>query len=161
MTTTAKKTETTVKTAAKDVQDNATEMTSKVANGAREFVKRTTESVQERAEGVYESSKTYNNQMEETLKRAATGYANMLGGIAEAAFTNFNHTLDAVEKLADAKSVSDAMEIQTTFVREHTAKNMEHARSAFDYVRDTATDAAGELREGYSKMWSTGGKKAA
>ncbi len=159
--TNAKKTETTAKKATKAVQDSATEMTSKVTSGAREFVKRTTETVQERAEGAFETSKTYNSQMEETLKRAASGYANMLGGIAEAAFSNLNHTLDAVEKLADAKSVSDAVEIQTTYVREHTAKNMEHARSAYDYVRDVATEATGDLRDGYSKMWSANGKKAA
>ncbi len=157
--TTAKKTE--AKTATKAVQENASEMTSRVADGAREFVKRTTETVQERAESAYETSKTYNDQMEEQLKRAAAGYANILDGLAHAALSNLNHTLAAVEKLAEAKSVSEAVEIQTTYVREHTAKNMEHARSAYDYVRDVASDNASSLRDGYAKMWPTNGKKAA
>jgi len=161
MTNATKKTENTAKKTVEAVQENASEMTSKVADGAREFVKRTTETVQERAEGAYESSKTYNSQMEDTLKRAASGYANILGSMADVAFTNLNHTLAAVEKLAEAKSVSDAMEIQTTYVREHTAKNMEHARSAYDYVRDVASENASSLRDGYSKVWPAGGKKAA
>ncbi|MEM6940033.1 MAG: phasin family protein [Pseudomonadota bacterium] len=161
MTNAAKKTETTAKTTAEAVEENAAEMTSRAADGAREFVKRTTETVQERAESAYESSKTYNSRMEEQLKRAASGYVNILDSIAAAALSNLNHTLDAVEKLADAKSVSEAVEIQTTYVREHTAKNMENVRSAYDYVRDVASDNASSMRDGYANMWPSNGKKAA
>ena len=153
-------TKTTAK-ATKTAKDTTAEVTSKVTEGAREFVKRTTDTAQERVEGIYETSKTYNAQLENTLKRAASGYANMLGGIADAAFANVNHTLAAVEKLAEAKSVSEAAKIQSEFVREHTAQNMEHVRSAYDYVRDVASENAASLREGYSKMLPSSGKKAA
>ncbi|MFK7836534.1 MAG: phasin family protein [Sulfitobacter sp.] len=153
-------TKTTAK-ATKTAKDNTAEMTNKVTVGAREFVKRTTDTAQERVETAYETSKTYNAQIEDTLKRAATGYANMLGGIAEAAFSNVNHTLAAVEKLAEAKTVSDAMKVQSDFVREHSAQNMEHVRSAYDYVRDVAAENAGSLRDGYAKMWPSSDKKAA
>ena len=149
------------KKAAKAATNAATEATNRVAEGAREFVKRTTDSAQERVESAYETTKTYNAQLEDTLKRAASGYANILGGIAEAAFANVNHTLNAVEKLAEAKSVSEAMEVQTTYVREHTAQNMEHVRSAYDYVRDVASENLTSVREGYAKMWPQSGKKAA
>jgi hypothetical protein len=154
--------------ATKDVTDTAadmtskvTEATSKVTEGAREFVKRTAGSAQERAEGVYETTKTYNTQLESTLKRAASGYANILGGIVDAAFANVNHTLAAVEKLADAKTPSDALKVQADFIREHSAQNMEHARSAYDYVRDVASEGTQSLREGYAKMMPSKDKKAA
>ena len=145
----------------KTVKDTATEATNKVANGAREFVKRSTGAAHERAETVFETTKSYNAQMEDTLKRAASGYANILGSIADAAYGNFNHTLAAVEKLADAKSASEAMQIQADYVREHSAKNMEHVRSAYDYVRDVASENLTAVREGYAKMLPTTGKKAA
>ncbi|MEP5730560.1 MAG: phasin family protein [Sulfitobacter sp.] len=154
----------TTKTAAKapnTAKDATAEMTNKVTDGAREFVKRTADSAQERAQNAFDTSKTYNTQIEDTLKRAATGYVNILGGIAEAAFSNVNHTLAAVEKLAEAKSVSDAVQIQTEFVREHSAQNMEHVRSAYDYVRDVAAENAGSLRDGYAKIWPSSEKKAA
>lgn len=157
----ATKTAKTAEKATKDAASNVTEVTNKVTEGAREFVKRTTDSAQERVEGIYESSKTYNAQLEDTLKRAATGYTNILGGIAEAAFANVNHTLAAVEKLAEAKSVSEAIKVQSDFVREHTAQNMEHARSAYDYVREVTSENASSLREGYAKMWPASGNKAA
>ena len=146
---------------AKDTAANVTEVTNKVTEGAREFVKRSTGSVHERVENLHETSKTYNAQLEDTLKRAASGYANILGGIADAAFANVNHTLAAVEKLAEAKSVSEAVKVQSDFVREHTAQNMEHVRSAYDYVRDVASENMTSVREGYAKMWPTSGKKAA
>ena len=156
-------TKTTTKTekVAKDTAANVTEVSNKVTEGAREFVKRSTGSAQERVEGLYETSKSYNAQIEDTLKRAATGYANILGGFADAAFANVNHTLAAVEKLAEAKSVSEAVKVQSDFVREHTAQNMEHVRSAYDYVRDVASENMTSVREGYAKMWPSSGKKAA
>lgn len=147
--------------AAKDTVENVNEVSSKVTEGAREFVRRTAGSAQERAETAFETSKTYNTQLEDTLKRAAAGYTNMLGGIAGAAFANVQHSLAAVEKLAEAKSVSDAMQIQSDFVREHSAQNMEHARSAYDYVREVAAENMTTVRDGYSKMWPSSGKKAA
>jgi hypothetical protein len=147
--------------ASKAAKDNAQEVTNKVADGAREFVKRSAETAQERAEGFYETTKTYNTQLEDTLKRAATGYTNMLGGLFDAAFANVNHTLAAVEKLAEAKTASEAIQIQSDYVREHSAQNMEHLRSAYDYVRDVTTENATYIREGYGKMWQSTGKKAA
>lgn len=147
--------------AAKDTAANVSEVSTKVTEGAREFVRRTAGSAQERAETAFETSKTYNSQLEDSLKRAAAGYANILGGIAGAAFANVNHTLAAVEKMADAKSVSDAMKIQSDYVREHSAQNMEHARSAYDYVRDVASDNMTSVRDGYAKMWPASANKAA
>lgn len=147
--------------ASKAAKENAQEVTNKVADGAREFVKRSAETAQERAEGFYETTKTYNTQLEDTLKRAATGYTNMLGGLFDAAFANVNHTLAAVEKLAEAQTASEAIQIQSDYVREHSAQNMEHLRSAYDYVRDVTTENATYIREGYGKMWQSTGKKAA
>ncbi|MEM7519604.1 MAG: phasin family protein [Pseudomonadota bacterium] len=160
---TEKKTATAAKAekAVKDTASNVTEVSNKVADGAREFVRRTAGSAQERAETAYAQSKTYNTQLEDTLKRAASGYANILDGIAGAAFANVNHTLAAMEKMAEVKSLSEAMQVQTDYVREHTAQNMEHVRSAYDYARETASDGMTSVREGYSKMWPTSGNKAA
>lgn len=155
------KTDTKTEKKVKEAKADVSAATSKVADGAREFVKRSAESAQERAEGIYETTKTYNSQLENTLKRAAAGYTNILGGIVDAAFANVNHTLAAVEKLADAKSVSEAVKIQSEYVREHSAQNLEHVRSAYDYVREVASEGTETLRDGYTKIWSTNGKKAA
>jgi hypothetical protein len=141
------------KTASKKAQADAMEMSSKITDGAREMVKRSTATVKERAEDLHDTSKKYNTQLESVLTRAAGGYVNILGSIADAAYSNLNHTIAAVEKLADAKSVSEAMQIQSEYVREHTAANVEHVRSAATYARDVVAENTGSLRDAYGKMW--------
>ncbi|MFK7751546.1 MAG: phasin family protein [Sedimentitalea sp.] len=145
----------------KAVKDDADTMATKVTEGAREMVKRSTATVKERTDDLYEGSKKYNTQLEDTLKSAAAGYSNILGNFADAAYANLNHTIAAVEKLVEAKSVSEAMQIQADFVREHTTQNMDHARNAFEYVRDVATDTATSVRESYSSAKPTAAPKAA
>jgi hypothetical protein len=133
---------------------DAKEMTSKIADGAREMVLRSTATVKDRAEDLHETNKKYNAQLENVLTRAAGGYVNILGSIADAAYSNLNHTISAVEKLAASKSVSEAMQVQVEYVREHTAANVEHIRSAATYARDVVADGTETLRDAYNKSMS-------
>lgn len=137
-----------------DATADAKEMTSKIADGAREMVMRSTATVKDRAEDLHESSKTYNAQLENVLTRAAGGYVNILGSIADAAYSNLNHTISAVEKLAASKSVSEAVQVQAEYVREHTTANVDHIRSAATYARDILADGTETLRDAYSKSMS-------
>ena len=137
-----KKTETTaeVKAAASKVEAEANKIVGRVTDGAREMVMRTTSTAKERAEGIYETTQEYNKTLESTLVRAAKGYANILGNIAEATFVNVNRGLTAAEKLAEAKSLKEAIDVQTTYVREQSTCSMNNARAAFDYVRDVVAE---------------------
>ncbi len=151
-----KKTETTAKTEApKEAAAIDNKITDRVAEGAREAVKRSTSTAKERAEGIFETTQKYNADLENVLVRAARGYTNILGSIAEAAFVNVNRSIQTAEKLAEAKSLSDAMEIQTEYVREQSTCSMNNARAAFDYVRDVAAENGEALRDTATKMWKT------
>ena len=146
---TAKTTKTT-KTA-KTVEADA--ISTRVADGAREMVKRSTATAKERTEDLFTSSKKYNADMENMLVRAAHGYANILGSIAEAAYVNVNRGIATAEKLAEAKSISEAMQIQADYVREQSACSMDNARSAMEYVRDVVTENTESLRETATGYW--------
>ena len=141
------------KTAAKAnvAEDNS--VATRVAVGAREFVKRSTATVKERTDDVYASSQQYNTDIENVLVRAAQGYANILGSLAEATYVNVNRGIETAEKLAEAKSLSEAMQIQTEYVREQSTCSLENARSAFEYVRDVVTENGEALRDNANKMW--------
>lgn len=144
------------KTTAKTAKTNATAdeaVTSKITDGAREMVKRSTATVKERTDDIYTSSKKYNADFENLLVRAAHGYANILGNMAEAAYVNVNRGITTAEKLAEAKSVSEAMQIQADYVREQSTCSMENARSAFEYVREVVAENGEALRDNASKMW--------
>jgi len=131
----------------------------RITDGAREMVKRSTATVKERTDDIYASSKKYNADLEDMLVRAAHGYVNVLGNIAEAAYGNVNRGILAAEKLAEAKSLSEAMQIQSDYVREQSNCSMENARSAFEYVRDVVTENGETLRTNATKMMR--GDKAA
>lgn len=144
----------TAKATVKSVQDESEALTARLSEGAREFVKRSTSTAKERADGMYDASKRYNGDLEDLLVRAAKGYSNVLANIADAAYANANHTLATAEKVAEAKSLSDAMQIQMDFVREYTSNNVENVRSAYDYVRDVVTTNGEQLRDTTSKLWN-------
>ena len=147
------------KAAPKAAAANDETFTDRLSEGAREMVKRSTATAKERTENAYTSTKKYNADLENVLVRAAHGYANILGNIAEAAYVNVNRGITAAEKLAEAKSVSEAMQIQSDYVREQSQCSLDNARSAMEYVRDVMTENGEALRDSASKMWQ--GDKAA
>ncbi|WP_370399143.1 phasin family protein [Sulfitobacter sp. JB4-11] len=150
-----KKTETTAKTAASKAKVEADKITDRVADGAREFVMRSTSTAKERADGVYETTQKYNAELENMLVKAAKGYTNILGNIAEAAFVNVNRGINAAEKLAASKSLSEAMQVQSEYVREQSTCSMNNARAAAEYVREVVAEGSENVRETATKMWKS------
>lgn len=152
-----KKTAKTAKTenVASKVEAETNKIVDRVTDGAREMVMRTTSTAKERAEGMFETSQQYNKSLESTLVRAAQGYANILGNMAEAAFVNVNRGIDAAEKLAGAKSLKDAVDVQTTYVREQSECSINNARAAFEYVREVATENGEAIRDTATSMWKS------
>ena len=143
-----------------EMADVASTATTKVAEGAREFVRRSAVGAKERADDLYENSEKFNSGLENALTRVAGGYVSILGGIAAATHDNVNHALTTVEKLANAESVSEAVRIQSDYVRENTSANLARVRDAAETIREVAGDSAGMVRENVSKIWPYG-KKAA
>jgi hypothetical protein len=155
-----KKTETTAKAETAKVTETVTaveenKIVDRVADGAREFVKRSTATAKERADGAFETAQKYNSDLEGMLVRAAKGYTNVLSNIAEAAFVNVNRGINAAEKIADAKSLSDAMQIQNEYVREQSTCSMNNTRAAIEYVRSVATENGEALRDTTAKIWNS------
>lgn len=134
--------------------------TSKVAATAREFVKRSAATAKERAEDIHEGTEKFNSGLENTMHRVVGGYASILGGIANATYANVDHYLTTVEKLAGAKSVSEAMKIQGDYLRDSTAANIERSRNAANTVREVVVDNTSALREQVAKVWPYGQKAA-
>ncbi|MDJ0613190.1 MAG: phasin family protein [Rhizobiaceae bacterium] len=152
-------------TAPKKVADavNAEEIisnTSKIADSTREFVKRSAASAKERSDSIYDNSTKLNSGLEKALNRAVTGYVGFLGNLAEAAHANVTHVLTTTEKLAAAKTLSEAAQIQADFVRENTSANVERVRDAVNSTREVVMEGVEAVRENASKAWPYG-KKAA
>ena len=134
--------------------------TSKIADSAREFVKRSAATAKERSDYVYEGSEKFNSGLEKALNRVVSGYVGILGNVAEATHDNINHALTTAEKLAGAKSLSEAAQIQADYVRENTSANIERVRAAVNTTRDAVMEGGEAVRESVANVWPYG-KKAA
>ncbi len=119
----------------------------KIADGAREFVTRTAASAKERTESAYEGAQKFNSGLEKTMSRLVTGYVGILSEIADASRANTLHTLAMIEKLAQAKTVTEAGQIQVDYVREYATANYDRARNAFAQTREVVTEGAEAIRE--------------
>ncbi|MEL6751072.1 MAG: phasin family protein [Pseudomonadota bacterium] len=158
--TAAKKTKADETIRAEDVREASATAATKVADGAREFVRRSALTAKERTDNAYESVEQFNDNVESTMNRAVGGYVSILDGVAKAAHEDVTRALNSVEQLASAKSVSEAVSIQTTFIRENTTANIDRVRTVFGYGRDMLMDGAAMVRENVSAAMPSG-KKAA
>ena len=151
---------TTAKKAAEAVKEDASRV-SQITDSARDYVLRATETAKDRTDNAYESVEEFNKGVESTMNRVVRGYVSLLEGAARVSHENVKHALVTVEKVAAAKSLSEAAQIQVDFVRESAAANYDTARAAFDDVRETVTEGAEAVRARATTMWSKEEKKAA
>ncbi|QIE56159.1 hypothetical protein G5B40_12225 [Pikeienuella piscinae] len=152
MTTTRKK------TTAKKTEPNAG--ATKIADGAREYVQRTAASARERTDSAYEGVSKFNSGLEKTMNRLVTGYVGILGEVADATRSNLVHAISTAEKVAQAKTLAEAAQIQIDFARDNATANYDRARNAVSATRDVVAEGVDAIREGVSGAWSHGQKAA-
>lgn len=155
MTTTTKKTST-----RRSAKSAAEFDAGKVADAARAQVQRAAAAAKTHADDVYEGAAKFNSSLETTMSRILTGYVGVLGEVTEATRANFVTAMDAVEKIAQAKDLTEAARIQADFVRENATANFDRVRNVASATRDVMTEGAEALREGAAGMWPLGRKAA-
>jgi hypothetical protein len=113
-----------------------------VPAAARDFVKRSASSTRERAETVHSGA---TNGVEKFATSIVGGYADLTRGLLDMTLANVQHSLSAVEKLAGAKSMNEAVQLQADFIRDNGQANL-------DRVRTTAEKARNSLAEGVQTL---------
>ena len=131
-----------------------------VPAAARDFVKRTASSAKDRAETVHQSAENATNSVEKFATSFVGGYANFTRGLLDMTLANVQHSLSTVEKLAAAKSVSEAVQVQTDFVRENARANFERVRGAADTAKSVVTEGAKNVQAEIAKIYNYGQKAA-
>lgn len=158
----AAKTEAAANTYFSSIQNALEGVSSKieVPASAREFVQRTAASAKDRAETVHTGA----NKATETVEKFATslvgGYANFTRGLLDATLANVQHALTTVEKVAAAKSVNEAIQLQADYVRESANANIERVKNAAETAKTALVDGAKSAQAELSKLYSAD-KKAA
>jgi hypothetical protein len=116
-----------------------------VPAAARDFVKRSASSTRERAETVHSGAASATNGVEKLATSIVGGYADLTRGLLDMTLANVQHSLSAVEKLAGAKSMNEAVQLQADFIRDNGQANL-------DRVRTTAEKARNSLAEGVQTL---------
>lgn len=129
-----------------------------VPAAARDFVKRTANAAQERAESVHEGFATATTKVENFTTAFVGGYADFARGLVNASLANVQHALTTVEKVAGAKSLNEALQIQADYVRESARSNFERVKDIAEVARTTVVDGAKDLQSEISALYT---KKAA
>lgn len=111
-----------------------------VPASAREFVKNGAEKTASGAEKVHANTVKFVDSAEKISSSLVGGYANFVRGALDLTLANVKASLETLEKVAGAKSVNEAVQIQTNFVRENTAANIEKAREAAETARAAVVD---------------------
>lgn len=131
-----------------------------VPAAAREFVARQAATAIERTETVHDSATKLNSNVEKAVVSLVGSYANFTKGLIDMTAANVEHALVTVEKVAAAKSLSDAMQIQADYVRESAKANYDRVRDAAEVAKETVSEAVTSVRDNAAKVWPYG-KKAA
>lgn len=131
-----------------------------VPAAARDFVKRSANAGIERAENVHQGATKLADNAEKFGAAFVGGYANLVRGLLDATYANVQHGLETVEKVAGAKSVNEAVQIQADFVRENARANFDRAKGAFETARTSLVDGAKTVQAEVGKFYDFG-KKAA
>ncbi|MGI6855691.1 phasin family protein [Mesorhizobium sp. 1B3] len=130
-----------------------------VPAAARDFVKRTAASARERAETAHSGAADLTEGVEKFAVSMAGGYAKLTRGLLDLTLANVQHSLSTVEKLAGAKSVNEAVQLQADFIRDNAQANFDHVRNAAEDARTTLAHGAQAVQTEIFKLY--GGAKAA
>ena len=125
-----------------------------VPEAARDFVKRTAETAKERAETVHSGAASAATKAELFATSLVGGYASFARGLIDASLSNVQHALATVEKVAGAKSLNEAVQIQADYVRESARANIDRVKSAAETARTTVVDGAKTVQSELSSLYS-------
>lgn len=125
-----------------------------VPAAARDFIARGASVAKDRAESVHAGAAKLTDGAEKLATAFVGGYANFARGLLDATLANVQHTLATVEKVAGAKSLNEAVQIQADFVRESASANLERVRTAADTVKTTVVDGAKTVQAEVAKIYS-------
>lgn len=139
------------------IQDTFTSMQEKleVPEAAREFVQRTAATARERLADAHAGA----NRATATYEKAATsligGSVTALRGLLQAQYENTVATIGVIERLASAKSFTEAYQIQTDFARDYTRSNWARVQEAAETVKANVQDSVKLLQDETAKVMST------
>src|ERR1700719_1263729 len=131
----------------------------KVPEAAREFVKKTAGTAKERVAALYAGSEKATEVIETAVAGSVSEAAKISRNIQQAIYQDTEAFFAGIDKLASAKSLNEAVQIQSDMVRARGEVFMSRAKSTTEYLCKLVADGAKTAQHYLSKV-ATYGKTA-
>ena len=125
-----------------------------VPEAAREFVKKQAETAKVRAADVYAGSEKVTTAIETAVSDSVTEAAKISRSIQQAMYQDAEAFFAGIDKLASAKSINEAVQIQSDLARARGEVFISRAKSTAEYVGKLVADGAKNAQDNFSKVYS-------
>ncbi len=119
---------------------------------AREFLKRSAATAKDRATDAHAGANKVTGMIEGAVINTVTQVADLNRELFAVAHEDAQAALAAIEKLAGAKSLSEAYQLQVDYLRDRTEVGMSRAKNVAQFVSEKASDGIKSMQDGLSKV---------
>ena len=125
-----------------------------VPEAAREFVKKTANTAKDRAAEVFAGSERVTAAVENAVTESIAEAGKISRNIQQAIYEDAEAFFSGIDKLASAKSVSEAVEIQSSLLRARGEVFVSRAKATADYLGKLAANGAKSAQDNFAKVYS-------
>ena len=125
-----------------------------VPEAAREFVKKTANSAKERAADVYAGSEKVTAAIETAVTDSVSEAAKISRNIQQALYQDAEAFFAGLDKLASAKSLNEAVQIQSDLARARGEVLVSRAKSTTEYLGKLVANGAKTAQDNFAKVYN-------
>src|SRR2546430_17614653 len=145
----------TVKEAFAPVTEVFTKLQSlEVPEGAREFVKKQAETAKVRAADLHAGSEKVPAVIESAVADSVSEAAKISRNIQQALYQDAEAFFAGIDKLASAKSLNEAVQIQSDMARARGEVLISRAKSTSEYLGKLVADGAKTAQDNFAKVYN-------
>jgi phasin len=125
-----------------------------VPEAARDFVKRTASTAKDRAADLHAGSEKVTAAIETAVADSVSEAAKISRNIQDALYQDAEAFFAGIDRLASAKSLNEAVQIQSDMVRARGEVFMSRAKASTEYLGKLVADGAKTAQDNLSKVAS-------
>ena len=125
-----------------------------VPEAAREFLKKTAGTAKERAADLHAGSEKVTAAIETAVAGSVSEVAKISRNIQQAIYQDAEAFFTGIDRLASAKSVNEAVQIQSDMLRAGGELFVSRAKSSTEYLGKLVADSAKTAQDNFSKVYT-------
>ena len=125
-----------------------------VPEAAREFVKKSANTAKDRAAEAFAGSERVTAAVENAVTESVTEAGKISRNIQQAIYEDAEAFFSGIDKLASAKSFSEAVEIQSSLLRARGEAFVSRAKATTDYLGKLAANGAKSAQDNFAKVYN-------